>query len=145
MATIGYDCEIIIDGTGYFLKPESYAIQQSRISQATYRADGSLSYVDNGIGKRTWSMVVLAINELKKYDGSQAATTGQQFRDALRTSFSASPGTTLSYTDPFNVTSTIHFDDYKETLINLHSQIIALASGSTIGASYECNITLIEA
>lgn len=145
MATIGYDCEVIIDGTGYFLKPDSYSFKQDRISASKYRADGSLAYIDIGIGKRTWHMTVLAVNELKRYDGSQVTTTGEQYRDALRTSFLAAAGTIINFTDPFNVSTTVHFDEYEESIIDLHSQIIALASGGTIGASYECHITLIEA
>jgi hypothetical protein len=70
MATIGYDCEIIIDGTGYFVKPGSYLVKQPRIRHISYRADGSLSYTDLGPGRRSWRMIILALNELTCYDGA---------------------------------------------------------------------------
>ncbi len=146
MPTIGFDCEVVIDGTGYFLKPGSYTVKQPRIREAKYRADGSLSYVDLGPGKREWSMIVLAINELKRYDGSQVSTSGQQYRDALRTSYTSNIGITINFTDPLSGgTIPVHFDNYSERIIDLHSQIIALASGGTIGASYEVHIELVEA
>lgn len=145
MATINYDAEIILNGVGYFVKPNSYSVKQHRISHSKYRADGGLAYTDSGVGKRTWAMTILAVNELKKYDGSIVTTTGQQFRDALRSAFTASAGTTYTYTDPFNTPFTVHFDGYEEFVLNIHSQIIALASGGTIGASYECHISLLEA
>jgi hypothetical protein len=146
MPSIGFDCEIILDGAGYFIKPSTYTVKQPRIREAKYRADGSLSYVDLGPGKRGWSMVVLAINELCKYDGSTISTTGQQYRDALRASYLNNIGVAINFTDPLSGSAIpVHFDHYEETIINLHSQIISRATGGTAGASYECKITLIEA
>ena len=144
--TIAYDCEIILDSQGYFLKPGSYSVKQPRIREAKYRADGSLSYVDLGPGRRTWTMIILAINELKRYDGSTVNVTGQQYRDALRASYINNIGTTVNFTDPLSGASIpTHFDSYEETILNLHSQIIALATGGSAGASYECKIELLEA
>lgn len=146
MATIGVDCELILDGTGYFLKPGSYSVKQPRLRHGTYRADGALAYVDLGPGRRLWSMIVLCVNELKKYDGTPVATTGQQFRDALHTSYTGSTGTTINFVDPLNgSTIPVHFDGYEEAIIDLHSQIIALATGGSAGASYEVRIDLLEA
>ena len=102
MATIGIDCELILDGTGYFIKPGTYRVQQPRIRKTTVRADGGLAYVDLGPGKRVWSMVILCLNNLARYDGTPTGVTGQQYRDALRTSYTASTGTTLLYSDPLN-------------------------------------------
>jgi len=144
--TIGFNCEIIIDNTGYYIKPGNYTVKQPRIRQVKYRADGSLSYTDLGPGRREWSMTILAINELKKYDGSTISTSGQQYRDALRTSYMSNVGTTVNFIDPLGGTSIpTHFDHYEETIIDLHSQIIALATGGSAGASYEIRITLLEA
>ena len=75
MSTIGVDCELIIDSTGYFVKPGTYKMKQPRVRKATVRADGGESYVDLGPGKRAWSMVVLCLNELLKYDGTQTGLT----------------------------------------------------------------------
>lgn len=146
MPSIGVDCEIILDGTGYFIKPGSYQVKQPRIRHATYRADGSLAYVDLGPGKRTWSMVILARNELLRYDGTASGSSGQQYRDALRTSYTATIGATINFTDPLNGTPiAVHFDSYEERIIDLHSQIIGLASGGSPAASYEISIELVEA
>jgi hypothetical protein len=145
-STIAYDAEIILDGTGYFIKPNTYTVKQPRIRHVSYRADGSLSYIDLGPGRRTWTMTILCMNELKKYDGNTIATTGQQFRDALRASYINNIGTTINFVDPINGSAiAVHFDQMEERIINLHSQIIALASGSSIGASYEVKIELLEA
>jgi hypothetical protein len=146
MPTIGVDCEIILDGTGYFIKPGSYQVKQPRIRHASYRADGSLAYVDVGPGKRTWSMIILARNELLRYDGTPSGSSGQQYRDALRTSYTATIGATINFIDPLNGTPiAVHFDAYEERIIDLHSQIISLSSGGSPAASYEISIELLEA
>lgn len=146
MATIRYDCEVIIDGTGYFIKPNTYTIKHPRIREKRYRADGSLSYVDLGPGKRSWSMTILALNDLKRYDGTTVSTTGQQFRDALKTSYTGSVGTPLNFTDPLSGAAIpVHFDSYVERVNDLHTQIISVAAGGSAGASYEVDIELVEA
>jgi hypothetical protein len=144
--TIGYDCEVIIDNVGYFIKPTTYTVKQPRIRETKYRADGALSYVDLGPGRREWSMVVLAVNELRRYDGSTVGTTGEQFRDALRASYTSNVGTTINFVDPLSGSPVaVHFDHYEESIIDLHSQIVAMATGGSAGASYEVKIALIEA
>ncbi|GAC1363790.1 MAG: hypothetical protein NVS2B12_20230 [Ktedonobacteraceae bacterium] len=146
MATIGVDCELILDGTGYFIKPGSYSVKQPRIRRASYRADGSLAYIDLGPGKRTWSMTILARNELLRYDGTAVNLTGQQYRDALHNSYINNTGTTINYIDPLNGSAnTVHFDNYQERINDLHSQIIGPATGGSPGVSYEINIELLEA
>lgn len=146
MPTIGVDCEIILDGTGYFVKPGTYQVKQPRIRHASYRADGSLAYVDLGPGKRTCAMTILARNELLKYDGTFTGLSGQQYRDALRTSYTANIGTTLNYIDPLNgLPMAVHFDNYEERIIDLHSQVIGLAGGGGPAAVYEISIELLEA
>lgn len=146
MATIGYDCEIILDGTGYFIRPDSFSVKHPRIRKATVRADAGESYIDLGPGRRAWSMTVLCLNDLLKYDGTSTGTTGQQYRDALKASYTGSVGTTINFTDPLNgSTIPVHFDSYEETIRDLHSQIISLATGGSAGASYEVKIVLMEA
>jgi len=145
MATIGVDCELILDGNGYFIKPGTYRMQQPRIRKTTVRADGGLSYVDLGPGKRVWSMVVLCLNDLMRYDGVSTGLTGQQYRDALRTTYTGSIGTTIQYNDPINATTVaVHFDTYKEAISDIHMQQVALAVGGTPGLSYEVTIELVE-
>jgi hypothetical protein len=146
MATIGIDCELILDGNGYFVKPGSYRMIQPRIRKATVRADGGESYVDLGAGKRTWSMVILCLNDLLRYDGSPGGLSGQQYRDALRASYLASTGTTLQFSDPLNGSPVaVHFDYYAEAVFDLHMQQVPLATGHAPGLSYEVAIELVEA
>ena len=146
MPSIGLDCEVILDGSGYFVKPGSYAVRQPRIRKATVRADGGESYIDLGPGRREWSMTVLCLNDLLKYDGTATGRTGQQYRDALKASYSGSTGATINFTDPLSGSSiAVHFDDYQESIRDLHSQIIGPASGGSAGASYEVRIILDEA
>lgn len=143
---IGVDCEFILDGTGYFAKPRSYRMKQPRIRKATIRADGGLSYVDLGPGKRIWSIVVLCKNDMLRYDGTPTGLTGQQYRNALRTSYTSSIGSTVQYTDPLNATPVaVHIDSYEETVFDLHIQQVPLATGNTPGLSYEVAIELLEA
>ncbi len=146
MPTIGLDCELILDGTGYFVKPGSYSMHQPRTRKATLRADGNLSYVDLGAGKRRWHMTLLCLNDLLCADGSATGYNGQQYRDALRASYLNSRGTTIQYLDPLNSSPIpVHFDDYSEHVPNLRIQQVALASGLPAGLSYEVTIELLEA
>lgn len=145
MATIGQDCEIILDGTGYFVKPGTYHLSQPRIRKATVRADGGEAYVDLGPGRRVWKMIVLCRNDLLKYDGTSTGLTGQQYRDALRTSY-AIVAATVNYTDPLNGSAiAVHFDSYAETIMDLHTQQVPLSTGAGVGAAYEVAIELVEA
>ncbi|HEY0755441.1 MAG TPA: hypothetical protein VGD98_15900 [Ktedonobacteraceae bacterium] len=144
--TIGLDAEIGLDGTGYFVKPGSYSVKQPRIRKATVRADGGESYIDLGPGRREWSMSILCLNDLLKYDGTASGKSGQQYRDTLRASYTGSIGTTLNFSDPLGGSAIpVHFDSYEETIRDLHSQVISLATGGSPAASYEVKIVLIEA
>lgn len=146
MPAIGQDCEIILDGNGYFVKPGTYKMKQPRVRKATVRADGGESYVDLGPGKRVWSMVILCLNDLAKYDGTPTGVTGQQYRDALRGSYTGSTGTTISFTDPQNGTPlSVHFDSYAELIADLHVQQVALSTASAPALTYEVEIELVEA
>lgn len=123
MPVIGQDCEVILDGTGYFVRPKSYKMHQPRIRKATVRADGGQSYVDLGPGKRTWSMTILCLNDQLKYDGTPTGLSGQQYRNALRTSYTSSVGTTIQFSDPLNAPSVaVHFDSYTELVYDLRVQ-----------------------
>jgi hypothetical protein len=146
MATIGQDCELILDGQGYFVRPRSYKMQQPRIRKATPRADGGQSYVDLGPGRRAWSMTILCLNDALKYDGTPTGLSGQQYRDALRASYTSSVGTTLQFIDPLNGAAVaVHFDSYSELVYDLRVQQVDLATGSPAALSYEVEIVLVEA
>ena len=146
MPALGQDCEIVLDSSGYMIKPNSYKMKQPRVRKATVRADGGQSYVDLGPGKRIWSMTILCLNDQLKYDGTPTGLTGQQYRDALRASYLGSVGTTIQFTDPLNGTAVaVHFDSYIELVYNLRVQQVPLATGNAPALSYEVEIVLVEA
>jgi hypothetical protein len=144
-STISIDCEVILDLVGYWIKPNSYIVRQPRIRQATIRADGSEGYVDLGPGKREWSMTILCLNDLAKYDGTPTGVTGQQYRDSLRNSYTSNIGSTITFIDPINGSIQVHFDSYEEHITNVKTAIVALATGGSLACSYEVTITLVEA
>lgn len=144
--TIGYDAEVGIDGNGYFVKPKSYKMQQQRIRRATVRADGGQAYVDLGPGRRVWSMTILCLNEQTRYDGTPTGLSGQQYRDALRASYTGSVGATIQFVDPLNSAAVaVHFDSYSELVYDLRVQQVALATNAAPALSYEVEIVLVEA
>jgi len=146
MPVLCVDCEVILDGTGYFVKAGSYHMKQPRIRRATIRADGGTAYVDLGPGKRHWSLTLLCKNELIGYDGLAIGLTGQQYRDALRTSYLGSVGTTVLFSDPLNTAAiAVHIDSYIEFVADLHVQQVLLSTGSPAGLSYEVTLELLEA
>ncbi len=146
MPVVGIDCEVILDGTGYFVKPGTYLMKQPRIRRTTTRADGGNSYVDLGPGKRRWSMTLLCKNDLLRYDTLATGLTGQQYRDALRTSYLSSVGTTVFFNDPLNLSAiAVHIDAYTELVANLHIQQVALSLSGVASLSYEVTLELVEA
>lgn len=146
MAIVGVDCELLLDGTGYFVKPGTYTMKQPRIRKSTVRADGGISYVDLGPGKREWKMVLLCKNDLLRYDGLTTGVTGQHYRDAIRTSYLNSVGTTVLFTDPISATViAVHIDSYTEVVSDPHTQQVALSLGSVSSVSYEVTVELVEA
>lgn len=142
---IGVDCEVILDSVGYWIKPNSYKMIQPRIRQATIRADGNEGYVDLGPGKREWSMTILCVNDLLRYDGTPTGLSGQQYRDSLRNSYTSNIGSTITFIDPINGSIQVHFDHYEETIIDIKTAITSLATGGSLAAGYEVGISLIEA
>lgn len=146
MPTIGQDCTLVLDGTGYFVKPKSYKMHQPRLRKVTTRADGGQAYIDLGPGRRVWSMTILCLNDLLKYDGTPTGLTGQQYRDALRASYLNSVGSTIQFIDPLNgQASAVHFDSYTELVYDLRVQQVALGIGAGAALSYEVEIVLVEA
>ncbi|HEY7348771.1 MAG TPA: hypothetical protein VH599_10690 [Ktedonobacterales bacterium] len=135
MPTIKVDCEVVLDGTGYLVKPGTYRLERPRVRRATVRADGAQSYVDLGPGRRVWRFTALALNDLAQYDGTPTGLTGQQYRDALWASY-VKVATALSFTDPEGQTVQAYFDDLVERVADLRSQ--------QVGVSYELEVALVE-
>src|SRR5436309_597223 len=97
MSTLGQDCQVMLDGQGYFVEPHTYQMHRPRIRRATVVKGGGERYVDLGPGKREWHMTMLCVNELTDYTGAAVLLTGRGYREALRTSYERVA--TLSFTD----------------------------------------------
>jgi len=134
MATVGLDCQVVLDGVGYWIEPHSYRIHRPRLRMANVTSGGGERYVDAGPGKRVWSFTVLAVNDLLRYDGRPTAWTGQQYRDELAASYAKSGA--LQFVDPHGVAWSVHFDDLVETLPDLRTQLTS--------PSYLLDVELVE-
>jgi hypothetical protein len=143
MATIGYDCQVILDGVGYFIEPGSYVLTRPRVRRAQLSrgsASGHLGvperYVDRGPSKREWRMALQCYNTLKRYDGTQMGDVGQALRDAVHQSYEK-VATALTFVDPSGTSWSVYFDDLEERIADLREQT------GTIG--YLLAVTLVEA
>lgn len=140
MPTLGVDCQVILDGIGYFVEPHSYVMKRARIRKATLTKSGAERYVDLGPGKREWQMQLLCLNGLLDYTGAPLPGTGKSLRDGLRAGYEKTPagGTaTLAYTDLDGTVYTVHFDDYEEQVRDPRTQLTA--------PSYHVVVVLVEA
>ena len=128
MPTIGVDCMIILDGTGYWIEPGSYLVSRPRVFHAQLtRAPASGGQgvtervVDFGPQKREFSFIVVAFQAIKDYSGNFVTSTGQAYRDALTASYEK-VSTVLSFVDPHNVTWNVRFDQLSEELADIRAQ-----------------------
>lgn len=76
MPTIGLDCQLILDGVGYWIEPGSYLLQRPRQAAATgnrilaaNHLGAGERYVDFGPQKRQWTFVVPCFQAMKDYSG----------------------------------------------------------------------------
>jgi hypothetical protein len=122
---VGLDCQLALDGAGYWVEPHSYKVSRPRLRKASVTLGGGERYVDVGPGKRVWSFTVLALNDLTRYDGQPTGLSGQQYRDALLASY-AKTGV-LPFIDPYGATWSVHFDDLSEAIADLRTQLITPA------------------
>jgi hypothetical protein len=144
MPTIGLDCQVILDGQGYWLMNDSYACHRPRVHRGDYNrnpASGTagvgLKYVDMGPGKRLWVMDVICWQAIRDYAGNPVTTTGQAYRDALHTSYQKRK-TQLVFVDPTGVSWNVYFVDLVERIDDIRDQ----TDGEV---QYFCGVTLLEA
>src|SRR5437879_1110089 len=76
MPVIGVDCQVVLDGVGYFVEPHAYAMKRARLRKSTVVKGGGERYVDLGPGKREWHMTLLCLNQLTDYSGQTLPATG---------------------------------------------------------------------
>ena len=124
MATVGVDCHVILDGTGYLLAPHSYQMHRPRIRKSTLTLINTERWVDLGPGKRIWLFTVLAMSDLTTYGGGPLGMSAQQIRAALEASF-AQVATTVLFTDPLGVQYTVRFDGLTEVMRDARSQVLS--------------------
>lgn len=145
MPTIGTDCQIIIDGHGYWIEPASYKVARARVRRAdlTGLAASSIGpgagagerFIDRGPGKREWTFIVVAFNAMIDYAANHQAITGQQIHDNLQTSYNK-VNTQLGFTDLAGTAWTVWFDDMVEECSD--------ARGQVDGLQYYLSVTLVE-
>lgn len=146
MPTVGTDCQVILDGTGYFIEPASYMVGRPRARRAdltgvaadpTGQGTGAGErYIDRGPGKRVWSFSVVCFQAMRDYAGNPVAKSGQQYRDALQSSYNK-VSAALSFTDPTGRNWSVRFDDMAEQAADVRAQ--------TDGLQYYVHVTLVEA
>ncbi len=124
MATIGVDCNVTLAGpnvnggaaVGFYLKPGSFTMTQPRHVQARRTAAGTVSYVENGLGKREFAFVVLCRDKIRNLDGTDNATTARQWRDRLW-EFYASLNAGLTFVDPLGDSYRVRFAACEDRII----------------------------
>jgi hypothetical protein len=146
MPTIGTDCQLILDGTGYWIEPATYKVARARIRRADETgvaaspvgpgAGAGEIYVDRGPGKREWTFIVVAFNGMHDYANNALPATGQQIHDALQTSYNK-VNTQLAFVDPTGTSWNVWFDDLVEELSDVRSQVD--------GCQWYLSVTLVEA
>lgn len=149
MPTIGLDCNVILDGTGYLIQPDSFAMVRARVRRADRNRVAAIStlngsgsgvgerYLDLGPGKREWHFIIPAFSAMRTLAGQAISSTGQQIRNALHASYEK-VNTPLSFTDPVGSVWSVRFDHLEEGLVNVRAQ----ADGQL---QYILHVTLIEA
>ncbi len=143
MPTIALDCQIILDGNGYFVQPGGYKMTRPRVAIRTKTRGPALPnqpvptrWTDRGPDQRVWVLKIVAFNTLKTYDGHPLSLTGQQIRENLRTSYNRT-AQILQFTDPNKDDYQVVFGEYVEEIHDLRTQIT--------GLEYIITATLIEA
>lgn len=131
---IGLDCQVALDGMGYWVEPHSYRVHRPRLRKASVTSGGGERYVDAGPGKRVWSFTVLCANNLLRYDGQPTGVSGQQYRDALAASYAKIAA--LAFVDPHGVAWSVRFDDMVEALPDPRTQLTS--------PSYLLDVELVE-
>ena len=143
MPTIGTDCQIILDGNGYFVQPAGYKMTRPKVAIRAKTRGPALPnqpvptrWTDRGPSERVWVLKILCSNSLKDYDGHPLTLTGHQMRENLRTSYNRT-AQLLQFTDPHGDQYQVVFNEYVEEIQDLRTQ--------HTGLEYLVTITLIEA
>ena len=161
MPTLGLDCQIILDGAGYFVAPGTYSMTRPKqavilptrgiaptitapaaaivpdLPPPQARTGGvPVTLVDRGPNQRVWKFDVLCLNSLKRYDGGGMGAIGQQLRDQLHTAYEK-VATLLDFTDPEGYQFQVVFTDLVEKISDLRTQLL--------GLEYVVTVTLTEA
>src|SRR5579875_2875491 len=135
MPVLGLDCALILDGQGYFIDPASFQVARPRIHAATVTL-GGIRFADLGPGKRQWTFVVLAHQDMRTYAGQWVSRSGEQYRAALKSSYEKL--TTLPFTDPKGDSYTVHFLDMTYAIPDVNAQAASQLQ-------YSIHVTLLEA
>src|ERR1700736_1507764 len=109
MPTIGTDCQLILDGIGYWIEPATYKVMRARIRRADQTgvaanqvgpgAGAGGRYIDRGPGKRAFQFIIGCFNNMLNYAGTTIYTTGQQLNENLQPPYNK-VNQQIAFTDP---------------------------------------------
>ncbi|HLQ33880.1 MAG TPA: hypothetical protein VK457_14440 [Chloroflexota bacterium] len=133
---VGATAQIVLDGSPYWIVPNTYQHYTPRLRKATPRADGNEAYVDFGLGRRVWTFSILALNDLSNYDGTPTGFSGQQYHDALYASY-AKVNSVLVFVDVDNSSHNVRFDHLAARCPDVQTQVA--------GLGYHMEVELVEA
>ena len=115
---MGTDCNIVLDGVGYFVKPGSMVVKRPRVRGATGNADGSMSYVDGGPGKARYEFTVYGKRGMRDFLGRPVETTPAAYRGSLLASY-AKLNTELGFVPPWGGAAiSVRFDGLGERVLD---------------------------
>ncbi len=112
---VGATAQIVLDGSPYWIVPNTYQHYTPRLRKATPRADGNEAYVDFGLGRRV---------------------CGQQYHDALYASY-AKVNSVLVFVDVDNSSHNVRFDHLAARCPDVQTQVA--------GLGYHMEVELVEA
>ena len=138
MPTIGVDCQVILNGRGYFVQPGTYKMARPRVAAMTpmrslppgenpndWLQGVPIRWTDRGPRQRIWTMKIQCYNTLLKYDGSPTGIRAEEYRDALQNDYQRT-AMILPFTDPAGVCRGVAFTDFVEEIADLRAQATVL-------------------
>jgi hypothetical protein len=136
--TIGVDCQVILNGKGYFVQPGTYKMTRPRVSIMTpmrrlpvgadpkqWRDGVPIRWTDRGPRQRIWTMKIQCYGSLLRYDGTPTGITGYDYRDSLQIAYQHT-AQILPFTDPAGVCRGVAFTHFIEEIADLRAQATAL-------------------
>lgn len=136
-ANVGVDCQVALDGMGYWLVDGSYTVHLPRLRRAVVTLGGAGRFLDAGPGPRIWRFTVAALDGSTRFDGRPTGFSGADYRALLHESY-ARRGP-FAFVDPAAGIWSVYIDDLTETAAALRAVALGMGAGWLLG------VTLVEA